>query len=76
MNEGALNTSSEKAIGEEFNTAVGERADMNEMMVLLKTNLVKHDPQIANIEVIQGSERKGDIPHSLASIDKVKTILG
>jgi UDP-N-acetylglucosamine 4-epimerase len=33
-------------------------------------------PQIANIEIIHGPERKGDIPHSLASVEKAKTILG
>ena len=76
MNELALATANNKAIGEVFNTAVGERADLNQMVALLKTNLAKHDPQIANIEVIHGPERKGDIHHSLASIDKAKTILG
>jgi UDP-N-acetylglucosamine 4-epimerase len=76
MNKLALATTNPKAIGEVFNTAVGERTDLNQLLSLLKAYLAKHAPQIANIEIIHGPERKGDIPHSLASIDKAKTMLG
>jgi UDP-N-acetylglucosamine 4-epimerase len=76
MNELALATTNPKAIGEVFNTAVGERTDLNQLLSLLKAFLAKHAPQIANIEIIHGPEKKGDIPHSLASIDKAKTMLG
>jgi UDP-N-acetylglucosamine/UDP-N-acetylgalactosamine 4-epimerase len=76
MNELALNTNNERAIGEVFNTAVGDRTDLNQLLKLLKTCLSKHDAAIANVEVTHGPVRKGDIPHSLASIDKAKIILG
>jgi UDP-N-acetylglucosamine 4-epimerase len=75
MNELALTTTNPKAIGEVFNTAVGERADLNQLIKHLKTFLCKYDPQIENIKTNHGPDRKGDIPHSLASIDKAKTIL-
>jgi UDP-N-acetylglucosamine 4-epimerase len=58
-----------------FNTAVGERANLNQMTQLLKKYLSHYDSKIADIEITHGSERKGDIPHSLASIEKAKTIL-
>jgi UDP-N-acetylglucosamine 4-epimerase len=76
MNELALATKNLKAIGEVFNTAVGDQTNLNQLIRLLKTYLAEHDPQISNIKVIHGIERKGDIPHSLASIEKAKTILG
>ncbi|MFO0357185.1 MAG: SDR family oxidoreductase [Sphingobacteriaceae bacterium] len=76
MNERALATTNEKAIGEVFNTAVGERADLNQLLGLLKTYLSAFDKTIATINTLYGQERKGDIPHSLASIDKAKEILG
>lgn len=76
MNELALATTNKKAIGEVFNTAVGDRTDLNQLLELLKNNLSKHDADIANVNIIHGPVRKGDIPHSLASIDKAKTILG
>lgn len=76
MNERALASTNEKAIGEVFNTAVGDRTDLNQLLNLLKKYLSLHDQKIANIEIIHGPVRKGDVPHSLASIDKAKNILG
>jgi len=76
MNELALATTNPKAIGEVFNTAVGERADLNQMLGLIKKYLGHYDPKINDVEFLYGPERKGDIPHSLASIEKAKTILG
>ena len=43
---------------------------------LLKDNLAQFDPKIAEVEVIHGPNRAGDIPHSLASIEKAKSKLG
>lgn len=76
MNELALSTTNKKAIGEVFNTAVGDRTTLNELLQLLKSYLSKHDAKIADVKITHGPNRKGDIPHSLASIDKAKTILG
>jgi UDP-N-acetylglucosamine 4-epimerase len=76
MNELALASTNKKAIGEVFNTAVGDRTDLNQLLELLKTNLSKHDAAIADVKVIHGSVRKGDIPHSLASIKKAEEVLG
>ena len=75
MNHLAATTKNPKAIGEIFNTAVGERANLLQLTELLKKHLCKHNPKIAEVEVVHGPERLGDIPHSLASIDKAKKIL-
>jgi UDP-N-acetylglucosamine 4-epimerase len=42
----------------------------------LKRYLSHYDPRIANITVEYGPNRAGDIPHSLASIEKAKKLLG
>jgi UDP-N-acetylglucosamine 4-epimerase len=76
MNELALLTENKLAIGEVFNTAVGERTDLNQLLNLLKTYLGEFDTKIKIIDIINGPNRQGDIPHSLASIDKAKKILG
>ena len=76
MNELALASTNKKAIAEVFNTAVGDRTDLNQLLGLLKTNLSKHDAAIADVKVIHGPVRKGDIPHSLASIKKAEEVLG
>jgi UDP-N-acetylglucosamine 4-epimerase len=36
----------------------------------------EYDRSIAHIEPTHGPNRKGDIPHSLASIDKARRLLG
>jgi UDP-N-acetylglucosamine 4-epimerase len=41
----------------------------------LKINLTKYDAEIENVEPIYGPQRSGDIPHSLASIEKGKAVL-
>ena len=76
MNELAMLTENPKAINTVFNTAVGDRTNLNELVEYLKTFLSKYDPKIADVEVIHGPERQGDIPHSLASVDKAKELLG
>jgi len=76
MNHLAATTTNPEAINQIFNTAVGERNDLNQMTELLKKYLSDFDPKIKDIQIIHGPDRKGDIPHSLASINKAKKILG
>lgn len=76
MNHLAATTDNPAARSQVFNTAVGERADLNWMTHLLKKYLSVYDPDIAHIEVKHGPDRKGDIPHSLASIQKAELTLG
>ncbi|MBA3664879.1 MAG: SDR family oxidoreductase [Bacteroidetes bacterium] len=76
MNHLAATTTNAAAIGQVFNTAVGERADLNMLCALLKECLGKYDAAIAGVPVKYGPERKGDIPHSLASITKAQNLLG
>lgn len=76
MNHLAATTANPDAIGEVFNTAVGEQSTLSELVDLLKRLLSNFDATIATIEVEYGPERPGDIPHSLASIDKAKSLLG
>lgn len=76
MNHLAATTENKDAIGEVFNTAVGERANLLEMTSLLKKYLSEYKKEISQVEIIHGPERLGDIPHSHASIDKAKNILG
>jgi UDP-N-acetylglucosamine 4-epimerase len=76
MNHLAATTSNSDALGQVFNTAFGERTDLNHLTSKLKSLLSKFDSEIENVEVIHGPVRTGDIPHSLASIEKAKSLLG
>lgn len=76
MNHLAAGTENKEAIGQIFNTAVGDRSDLNLLVSSLKNNLAEFDAEIAKVDAVHGPERLGDIPHSLASVDKAKKLLG
>ena len=76
MNMRALTTTNPEAINQIYNTAYGERTTLNQLVSYLKENLSKMDPEIKSIDAIHGPNRVGDIPHSLACIDKAKRLLG
>lgn len=76
MNYLAAKTKNKKAIGQVFNTAVGDRTNLLQLTTLLKDYLSYYNPKIKDVPIIHGPERKGDIPHSHASIEKALTILG
>ncbi len=76
MNLLALTSENKNALNEVYNTAVGDRTNLLELTTLLKDYLSKYDPEISKIEIKHGPNRDGDIPHSLASVEKAKTLLG
>jgi UDP-N-acetylglucosamine/UDP-N-acetylgalactosamine 4-epimerase len=76
MNELALTTQNPEAINTVYNTAVGDRTTLNQLVGYLKEHLIEFDPKIEQVEIKHGPSRQGDIPHSLASIDKAKKLLG
>ena len=75
MNILALNTTNPDAVNTVYNTAFGERTTLNQLVSYLKEFLSKFDPKIADVDIIYGPNRTGDIPHSLASVDKAKRLL-
>lgn len=76
MNEKAMLTNNSEAVNTVYNTAVGDRTTIKEMANLLKSYLSVYDSKIANIEIKFGVNRVGDVPHSLASIEKANKFLG
>lgn len=75
MNEKAMLTDNPEAVNTVYNTAVGDRTNLNQLVNYIKEFLTEYDAEIANIEVKHGPNRVGDIPHSLASVDKAKGLL-
>lgn len=76
MNHLALTTTNPNAVNQIYNTAFGERTTLNQLVTYLKEYLSEFDPEIAKIEPTHGPNRAGDIPHSLACVDKAKNLLG
>ena len=75
MNALSISTENPDAINTVYNTAYGERNTLNDLVGFLKEYLSKFDSSIADVPIVYGSKRGGDIPHSLASIDKAKRLL-
>lgn len=76
MNMLALSVTNPKALNQIYNTAGGEETSINQLCNNIKAILLKHDSSINEINPSYGPYRKGDIPHSLASIAKAKQLLG
>lgn len=75
MNMLAMTTTNPNAVNQIYNTAFGERTTLNQLVYYLREFLAKWDSEIQDIKPTHGPNRAGDIPHSLASIDKAKTLL-
>lgn len=71
----AMLTDNSDAINTVYNVAYGDRNTLNDLVGYLKEYLSEFDEKIKDIEINHGPNRAGDIPHSLASVDKAKKLL-
>ncbi len=71
----SLMASTPEAVNTVYNVAYGERTTLNELVGLLTEYLSEFDSEIKDIKATYGPERTGDVPHSLASIEKAKNLL-
>jgi len=76
INKLAMFTTNKLAINNVYNAAYGQSTSLSDLFFEIKSNLVEYDKEIININCIYGQNRIGDIPHSHASIDKAKNLLG
>lgn len=76
MNMLAISTTNPEAVNQIYNTAYGERTTLNQLVNYLKEFLSSYDSIISTVNPTHGPNRAGDIPHSLACVDKAKKLLG
>jgi UDP-N-acetylglucosamine 4-epimerase len=76
MNALAIASINPQSVNTVYNTAYGDRTTLTQLVGYLKEFLAELDPEIAGVTVVHGPNRAGDIPHSLASIEKAKRLLG
>ncbi len=62
--------------GQIYNVGCGARTDLNQLFNVLKEHATSHDSVAASVIATQEAPRVGDVPHSQASIDKIKKNLG
>jgi UDP-N-acetylglucosamine/UDP-N-acetylgalactosamine 4-epimerase len=63
------------ALNQVYNVAHGERTSLNQLFFFIRKLAAGFDKDILTIEPLYGPARAGDIPHSLASIEKAKELL-
>ncbi|MDP4129488.1 MAG: SDR family oxidoreductase [Bacteroidota bacterium] len=71
----AMFTDNPDSLNTVYNVAYGEQTSLNQLVRALKEYLSVSDAAIAGIKALHGPNRDGDIPHSLASIEKAKANL-
>lgn len=76
MNLLCITTENKNALNQIYNTAVGDRTTLVQLCEVIKKHLGVYDHSISEVKIVHGPNRIGDIPHSLASVDKAKKSLG
>jgi len=71
----AATTENPEAYGEAFNTAIGGRETLNNLYQAIREELKEHLPELEIKDAIYQDFRAGDIRHSNANIDKLKSLL-
>lgn len=72
----AATTSNPSAVNQVYNVACGESITLNELHALIAQAITASRPGSVVDKPVHGPLRAGDVRHSLADIDKAKTLLG
>jgi UDP-N-acetylglucosamine 4-epimerase len=72
----AATVTADDALNQAYNVAAGQRTSLSELFVLLRDRLVQRHPRLAGLVPDHGPFRAGDVLHSLADIDKARSLLG
>ena len=75
INQLAAITENKEALNTVYNVACGENTSLNELVEAIKDSLIKHKKSIASVNANYGPERKGDVKHSLADVNKAVNLL-
>ena len=72
----AATTKDQRALGQIYNIAYGERTSLNDLFELMVSELGADKVSSESCKPNYAHFRKGDVPHSLADISKARELLG
>jgi UDP-N-acetylglucosamine 4-epimerase len=72
----SMATDNPDAINQIYNVACGEATTLKDLAEMIRSTLINKDVEIGQVPIVFGDNRLGDIPHSLASIEKINLKLG
>jgi len=76
INHLAATVENPSALNQVYNAACGRRTSLKDVVYVIQNALAKMEPDIADIQVLFGPKRPGDVRDSLADISKARTLLG
>ncbi|BAO56757.1 UDP-glucose 4-epimerase [Nonlabens marinus S1-08] len=71
----AMEAKNPQSLNQVYNVAFGQRTTILELAEAIKTRLIVKDARIADVPILHRKARAGDVPHSLASIEKARSLL-
>jgi UDP-N-acetylglucosamine 4-epimerase len=72
----AATTESPAALNQAYNVAHGEQTTLNELFELMRLLMLPRLPHMRTARAVHRAPRRGDLPRSLASVDKAARLLG
>lgn len=72
----AATTTNADAVNQVYNTALGDRTTLRELYALIKDSLTDQYPHLSSVEPEFRDFRAGDVRHSQANVEKIKSLLG
>ena len=69
-------TENPAAVNQAYNIAHGEQTTLTELFELIRMLLIPRMPHLRTVRAVHRAPRRGDLPRSLASIDKAEKLLG
>jgi len=72
----AATTANPAALNQAYNVAHGEQTTLTELFDLIRVILAARMPHMRNVRAVHRAPRRGDLPRSLASIDRAVKLLG
>jgi UDP-N-acetylglucosamine/UDP-N-acetylgalactosamine 4-epimerase len=72
----AATTENPAALDQVYNVAVGDRTTLNDLFALVREQVARVHPEVAEVQPVYRDFRAADVPHSLADISKIQSLLG
>jgi UDP-N-acetylglucosamine 4-epimerase len=72
----AATTTSDAAVNQVYNLALGDRTTLNSLYYLIRDLVAAERPEVVALEPVYREFRAGDVRHSQADIGKIRELLG
>jgi UDP-N-acetylglucosamine 4-epimerase len=72
----AATTQNEAALNQSYNVAVNSQTTLNQLFEMIRARLSERHPDLKGFKPVYREFRAGDVRHSMADLEKVRTLIG